>query len=69
MNKLKQYRLLRGLTQTEACKLIGITNPQMTRYENNRQLPKVNTIYKMAEVYKVAPEEIFLALPRNRYGN
>ena len=69
MTKLKQYRLMQDLTQEKASKLIGVRREDICRIEKNKQLPRINTIYKMAEVYKVTPEEIFLALPRNRYGN
>lgn len=64
MTKLKQYRLMQDLTQEKASKLIGVRREDICRIEKNKLLPKINTIYKMAEVYKVTPEEIFLALPR-----
>jgi transcriptional regulator with XRE-family HTH domain len=64
MTKLKEFRLMQNLTQEEASKLIGITRSQIYRYEQNKQLPKVNTIYKMAEAYKVTPEEILMSLPK-----
>lgn len=47
-DRIKQYRLEKGLTQKQLGKLCGIADSNIRKYENGRQDPKLPTIRKIA---------------------
>lgn len=55
---LKGIRELRGLTQEEAAKAIGISKETLGNYERGRTFPDVPVIRKIEEVYKVSYNQI-----------
>ena len=46
---LKAARVNKGLTQKEAAKLIGISEPSLVNYEAGKTFPNVPTIKKIEE--------------------
>lgn len=61
---LKEIRINLGLKQHDVAKLLGVTKDYICMIENGRRTPSYKLIVKMAEVYKIPPEEIFLAVNR-----
>ena len=54
MNKLKQLRKSRGLTQTELAKKVGISEQSVSFYENARRKPKIETWNRLADFFNVS---------------
>lgn len=60
---LKTARELKGLTQQEACKLIGVTKDTLGNYERGKSYPDIPTLRNIEKVYGVNYNQlIFLPL-------
>lgn len=60
---LKTARELKGLTQQEACKLIGITKDTLGNYERGKSYPDIPILRNIEKVYGVKYNQlIFLPL-------
>lgn len=55
---LKALRLKSGLTQQEIADLVGITDKNWSSYERGRTQPDVDTLVKMANVFKVSTDAL-----------
>ena len=55
INRLKEIRKTRGLTQKEVCKLVFIDQNSLSLFENNHRLPRLDMIEKLAKLYDVNP--------------
>ena len=54
--RLKQLRLLHGMTQTEVSELLGVTHPTIVRYEKGEVgAMKAGVIAKLSEIFHVSP--------------
>jgi repressor LexA len=54
--RLKELRLLHGMTQTEVSELLGVTHPTIVRYEKGEVgAMKASVIAKLAEIFHVSP--------------
>ncbi|MCX5893404.1 MAG: helix-turn-helix domain-containing protein [Deltaproteobacteria bacterium] len=51
--RLKEFRLRRGLSQTELAKLVGVTPSTISQVESNLIYPSLPALMKMAEVLSV----------------
>lgn len=58
MNKLKEIRLAREMTQAEVAEAVGIAESAYQRYEYGR-LPTVITAIKIARALKSTVEELW----------
>lgn len=54
-NRFKNLRQLRGLTQQEVAELCGISQVQVTRYENGLNKPNKETLSKICEGLNIPP--------------
>lgn len=60
-NRLKAFREERGLSQEELSEKTGLSRTTISKIENNEEaVVSTKTIAKLAEVFDVAPSEIFL---------
>ena len=60
-NRLKEYRELQGISQEELSEKTGLSRTTISKIENNEEVNvNTRTIVKLAEVFGVAPGEIFL---------
>ena len=55
---LKAARVNKNLTQKEAAKLIGISEPSLSNYESGKTFPSVPVIKRIEEVYGVTYADI-----------
>jgi len=55
INRLKEARKARGLTQVEVCKLVFIDQNSLSLFENNHRLPKLDMVEKLTKLYEVNP--------------
>ena len=62
MNRLRQVRMLKGITLEEVSKDIGISIANLSRYESENVEPKKETWVKLADYYDV-PVSYLMGLP------
>ena len=67
---LKSIRELRGLKQSEAAELIGISVDTLGNYERGKSYPDIPILRKIEEVYKIEYKHlIFLPLDYDKVVN
>ena len=54
MNRIKEFRQSKGLTQTELAKKVGISNQAVSFYENGKRQPKIETWNRLADFFNVS---------------
>ena len=54
--RLKEFRLRRGLSQTELAKLVGVTPSTISQVESNLIYPSLPALMKMAEALVGGPD-------------
>lgn len=60
-NRLKAIREEKGISQEELSEKTGLSRTTISKIENNEEaVVSTKTIAKLAEVFDVAPSEIFL---------
>lgn len=60
-NRLKAFREEQGISQEELSEKTGLSRTTISKIENNEEaVVSTKTIAKIAEVFNVAPSEIFL---------
>lgn len=60
-NRLKAFREEQGMSQEELSEKTGLSRTTISKIENNEEaVVSTKTISKIAEVFNVAPSEIFL---------
>jgi putative transcriptional regulator len=56
---LKTAREMKGLTQSEAAKQIGISEDSLSNYERGKTYPNVPVIRKIEKVYGLSYDQLF----------
>jgi transcriptional regulator with XRE-family HTH domain/KaiC/GvpD/RAD55 family RecA-like ATPase len=64
--RLKEFRLRRGLSQTELAKLVGVTPSTISQVESNLIYPSLPALIKMGEVLSVDLTSFFEERPEGR---
>ncbi|MCM2563477.1 helix-turn-helix domain-containing protein [Lutimaribacter sp. EGI FJ00015] len=57
--KLKQLRVLRGMTQTEVAQGLGISFQQVQKYELGRNRISASKLFEISQILNVAPSYFF----------
>lgn len=57
--KLKQLRILRGMTQTDVAEGLKISFQQVQKYELGRNRVSASKLYEMSHILKVPPSYFF----------
>jgi transcriptional regulator with XRE-family HTH domain len=59
-NYLRTYRKVRGFTQREMAFLLGCRNPaKVSRYEQSRRVPSLETIFAYETILGISAQELF----------
>ncbi|HOE52088.1 MAG TPA: helix-turn-helix transcriptional regulator [Methanomassiliicoccales archaeon] len=58
-NRLRIYRTMTNLTQEELAERLGVTRQTVIAIEKERYDPSLELAFKMAQLFKVAIEDIF----------
>lgn len=67
---LKTIRELKGYTQAEAAKLLGISKDTLSNYERGKSYPDIPILRKIENLYQVKYEQIiFLPLDYDKSVN
>ena len=59
-DKLKQYRLNKGLSQEQFAEKIGVSRQAITNWETKRGLSDVENMIILTEIFKLALDELVL---------
>ena len=60
-NDLRYYRLRFGYSQKRAARILGHKGPQkISNYEQGRHLPNLHTAFKLAALYRVPVDFLYL---------
>jgi putative transcriptional regulator len=59
-NKLRIFRAVHNLTQEELAEKLGVTRHTIIAIENERYDPSLGLAYKMADLFGVLIEDIFI---------
>lgn len=59
MNKLREVRVVKRITQFQLCLRTGIHQSRISHLENNLVVPREDECRKIAKALQKAPEEIF----------
>ena len=49
---------MRGITQSEAAKYVGVSRQAFSNYERGQRVPSVDVLIKLAELYQVSLDEL-----------
>lgn len=58
MSKIEEYRIMKGLTQTELANVVGCTQIDISRYENGTHVPQVGRLKAIADALDVRMEDL-----------
>lgn len=56
--KLRSYRVDKGLKQEELAKILGITQSAISHFEQGTRFPPKNVITKLSQFFEVSEEEL-----------
>ena len=59
-NKVEWYRKKQGLTQSELADLLEVSRQTIGSLENGRYNPSIVLAFKIAQIFNVTIEEIFI---------
>ncbi len=58
-NQVERYRKIHELTRREFAMKVGVSRTTVYAIEENRCFPKINVVYKIANLFKIPVEEVF----------
>ena len=65
-NKLRFHRERAGLTQKDVAESLGLDcRDRISRWENGVTMPSITNLCRLAEIYKVIPQELYPELTQN----
>ena len=53
MNRIKELRKKKGVTQIQLCKIINVAQPTLSGYETGNFQPENETLFKLADFFGV----------------
>lgn len=57
--RIKHYRQLRGLKQTELAERVNKSKSYMSQVENNKEVPNIELLANIADVLKINVSDLF----------
>ncbi|MED4730914.1 helix-turn-helix transcriptional regulator [Aneurinibacillus migulanus] len=58
-DRIAYFRRVNNLTGEELANLMNITQPTISKYENNKALPSIHTIIEICEIFNISLSEFF----------
>ena len=58
MNKLRDYRMKKGLTQDELACLICVDRSTISKWENGENYPKIDRLFQISRVLEVTIDQL-----------
>jgi putative transcriptional regulator len=59
MNRVKEYRLERNLTQDELAQAVGVSRQSINAIERGRYIPSLPLALKFAQLFNCPTDELF----------
>ena len=59
-NRIKEIRNAKGIKQEELSKMLGVSRQTISSLENGRYNPSIILAFKIAKLFDMAIEEIFI---------
>lgn len=59
---LRNARLAKGYSQSEAAALLGTSQVNVHRWEQRKATPDIATVYKATQLYGIEPNDLFSAI-------
>ncbi|MFX3970867.1 helix-turn-helix transcriptional regulator, partial [Streptococcus suis] len=59
VQKIKYFRKLAGMTQTDLAQLLETTKQTISRYEKGYRKPGQDTLFELTDIFKVSIEDFF----------
>ncbi|HEM3649866.1 helix-turn-helix transcriptional regulator [Streptococcus parasuis] len=66
MNRVKDYRLLLGISQLELAKAIGVSRQTINMIENNKYNPSLDLCINLAKALQTDLNSLFWNIPTDR---
>ena len=66
MNRVKDYRLLLGISQLDLAKAIGVSRQTINMIENNKYNPSLDLCINLAKALETDLNSLFWNIPTNR---
>jgi transcriptional regulator with XRE-family HTH domain len=63
--KIREARLVRGLTQAGVAKQLGLSFQQLQKYETGHNRVSASKLYELSRLLKVSPSHFFQGLPQD----
>lgn len=60
MNRIRDLRVAKGLTQAELARLIGVAQPSIDKYESGLIRPSLERSFRLAEVLECTIQDLRL---------
>lgn len=57
--RLKYFRKLRGITGNQLAEMLNVTQSQISRYENNQNLPTIHALLEICQILNVTLSDFF----------
>jgi len=58
-NRVKEYRLINGLTQEDLARAVGVSRQSINAIERNRYIPSLPLALRFARVFDCPTDELF----------
>ena len=68
-NKLKVHRAMLNLTQEQLADKIGVSRQTVIAIESNKYLPSLGLAFRIANLFKVKVEDIFINEEKRNENN
>ena len=59
INKIKEFRKIKNLTQDDLAKELGVTRKTINQIESGNVLPKIDVVYKLSIILGATVEQLF----------
>ena len=66
MNRVKDFRLLLGISQLDLAKAIGVSRQTINMIENNKYNPSLDLCINLAKALQTDLNSLFWNIPRDR---
>ena len=68
-NKIKVFRAMHNLTQSQLAEKVGITRQTVIAIEQYKYNPSLDLTFRLARLFDVAIEDIFIYEEENHHDN
>ena len=68
INKIKEFRKVKKLTQDDLAKELGVTRKTINQIESGNVLPKIDLAYKLSIILGATVEQLFLNDDYNKHS-